>query len=192
MLTSTTGLGCRGVLIVNWVGQVIGCDTTVGYAVQAGQLELNVMMPVMAYNMNFAVTTHDSGGNDVVQQRFIRPQNADEYNPLPNFFLVTSTTPDTRGVGNFMRFDNLQPGPDGFPPTNAQPGAVAGPGYTPFIRIAGSPVVYSAPIVTPWKLTSLARARRCGTTCVSNISPHYRPRRTQTCRTRSWLHRSRN
>jgi aspartate ammonia-lyase len=34
--------------------QVIGCDTTISYAVQAGQLELNVMMPVMSCNLNFA------------------------------------------------------------------------------------------------------------------------------------------
>jgi len=31
--------------------QVIGCDMTVALASQAGQLELNVMMPVIAYNM---------------------------------------------------------------------------------------------------------------------------------------------
>ncbi|GBC92445.1 Aspartate ammonia-lyase [bacterium HR15] len=35
--------------------QVIGCATTIDYAVQAGQLELNVMMPVMAYNVLFAL-----------------------------------------------------------------------------------------------------------------------------------------
>jgi fumarate hydratase class II len=31
--------------------QVIGCETTVALAAQAGQLELNVMMPVIAYNL---------------------------------------------------------------------------------------------------------------------------------------------
>jgi len=30
---------------------VIGCDTTVAYAAQAGQLELNVMMPIIAHNL---------------------------------------------------------------------------------------------------------------------------------------------
>jgi fumarate hydratase class II len=30
---------------------VIGCDTTVGLAAQAGQLELNVMMPIIAHNL---------------------------------------------------------------------------------------------------------------------------------------------
>ena len=30
---------------------VIGCDTTVALATQAGQLELNVMMPIIAHNL---------------------------------------------------------------------------------------------------------------------------------------------
>ena len=34
---------------------VIGCDTTVSLAVQAGQLELNVMMPVIAHNLFEAI-----------------------------------------------------------------------------------------------------------------------------------------
>ena len=38
--------------MVDMVGfQVLGHDATVAFAVQAGQLELNVMMPVMAYNL---------------------------------------------------------------------------------------------------------------------------------------------
>src|SRR4029077_6404131 len=41
----------------------------------------------------------------------------------------------------------LVPGPNGFPPASFSPGAVAGPGYSPFIQIAGSSVVYNAPIV---------------------------------------------
>jgi aspartate ammonia-lyase len=35
--------------------QVIGCDTVVALAVQAGQLELNVMMPAMAWNVLHAI-----------------------------------------------------------------------------------------------------------------------------------------
>ena len=35
--------------------QVIGCDTTISHSVESGQLELNVMMPVMAYNLLFAL-----------------------------------------------------------------------------------------------------------------------------------------
>ncbi len=36
--------------------QVLGCDLAVSAAVQAGQLELNVMMPVVAYNLLFMIT----------------------------------------------------------------------------------------------------------------------------------------
>ncbi len=36
--------------------QVIGNDTAVAYAIQAGQLELNVMMPTMAYNVMQSIT----------------------------------------------------------------------------------------------------------------------------------------
>jgi aspartate ammonia-lyase len=36
--------------------QVMGCDLAVGAAVQAGQLELNVMMPVVSFNLLFMIT----------------------------------------------------------------------------------------------------------------------------------------
>jgi aspartate ammonia-lyase len=36
--------------------QVIGYDTAVAFAVQAGQLELNVMMPTMAYSVLTSIT----------------------------------------------------------------------------------------------------------------------------------------
>src|SRR5262250_2161830 len=72
-----------------------------------------VQMPQEFFNMDFAVATHDSDGNDVIQRRYIRPLNSDEYNPSPGFSLVSATSPETRGVGNMMRFDNLQPGADG-------------------------------------------------------------------------------
>jgi aspartate ammonia-lyase len=36
--------------------QVIGCDATVAVAAEAGQLELNVMMPVIAWNALHAAT----------------------------------------------------------------------------------------------------------------------------------------
>src|SRR5436305_13027137 len=36
--------------------QVIGCDTTIAIACEAGQLELNVMMPVIAWNALHAST----------------------------------------------------------------------------------------------------------------------------------------
>ncbi len=51
------------------------------------------------------------------------------------------------GVPDFSPTRIATPGPKGFPLSKFQPGAVAGAGSSPFIRIAGSNVVYSAPIV---------------------------------------------
>ncbi len=51
------------------------------------------------------------------------------------------------GSPNFTPTRIATPGPTGFPLAKFAPGAVAGPGYSPFIRIAGSNVVYDAPIV---------------------------------------------
>ena len=51
------------------------------------------------------------------------------------------------GAPNFSPTRIAQPGPTGFPLAKFAPGAVAGPGYSPFIRIAGSNVIYDAPIV---------------------------------------------
>jgi hypothetical protein len=52
-----------------------------------------------------------------------------------------------QGEPDFTPTRTLVPGPNGFPPASFSPGGVAGPGYSPFIRIAGSDVVYNAPIV---------------------------------------------
>jgi hypothetical protein len=52
-----------------------------------------------------------------------------------------------KGEPDFTPTRTLVPGPNGFPPASFSPGAVAGPGYSPFIRIDGSTVVYNAPIV---------------------------------------------
>ena len=51
------------------------------------------------------------------------------------------------GAPDFSPTRIATPGPNGFPLAKLQPGAVAGPGYSPFIKIAGSDVVYNAPIV---------------------------------------------
>jgi hypothetical protein len=52
-----------------------------------------------------------------------------------------------QGAPDFSTTRIATPGPNGFPLAQFQPGAVAGAGYSPFIRIDGSPVVYNAPIV---------------------------------------------
>jgi hypothetical protein len=51
------------------------------------------------------------------------------------------------GAPDFSPTRIAVPGPDGFPLANFQPGAVARPGYSPFIQIAGSDTVYNAPII---------------------------------------------
>jgi hypothetical protein len=51
------------------------------------------------------------------------------------------------GAPDFSPTRIATPGPNGFPLAKFAPGAVAGPGYSPFIKIAGSDVVYNAPIV---------------------------------------------
>ena len=43
--------------------QVMGNDTTIAYATQASQLELNVMMPVIAYNLLFSIEILSNGIN---------------------------------------------------------------------------------------------------------------------------------
>ena len=54
---------------------------------------------------------------------------------------------DFNGAPDFSPTRVAEPGPDGFPLKRFEPGAVARDGYSPFVRIAGSNAVYSAPIV---------------------------------------------
>jgi hypothetical protein len=67
-----------------------------------------------------------------------QPPSKDHFGPAPISFA---------GAPDFSPTRVAVPGPDGFPLAKFQPGAVAGPGYSPFIRIAGSDTVYNAPIV---------------------------------------------
>jgi aspartate ammonia-lyase len=57
--------------------QALGLDTTVALAAEAGQLELNVMMPVMAHNMVFALTIVGNA-SAVFAERCIEGIEADE------------------------------------------------------------------------------------------------------------------
>jgi hypothetical protein len=68
-------------------------------------------------------------------------------NPTPKQNPFGPAPIDFAGAPNFSPTRIATPGPDGFPLAKFQPGAVAGPGYSPFIKIAGSDVVYNAPIV---------------------------------------------
>jgi hypothetical protein len=58
-----------------------------------------------------------------------------------------SATVDFAGAPDFAPTRVAIPGPTGFPLAKFNPGAVGDKKYSPFIRIAGSPVVYNAPIV---------------------------------------------
>jgi fumarate hydratase class II/aspartate ammonia-lyase len=57
--------------------QVIGCDATVAAAAEAGQLELNVMMPVIAWNMIHSTTILRSA-MDALRERTVEGLEADE------------------------------------------------------------------------------------------------------------------
>src|SRR4029077_8375566 len=57
--------------------QVIGCDTTVCAAAEAGQLELNVMMPVIAWNALHAGTIL-ANAMDTLEERCVAGIEADE------------------------------------------------------------------------------------------------------------------
>src|SRR5690242_302859 len=67
--------------------------------------------------------------------------------PTPDQNKFGQAVVNFQGAPDFSPTRIAEPGPNGFPLANFQPGAVAGPGYSPFIRIAGSQTVYSAPIV---------------------------------------------
>ena len=66
------------------------------------------------------------------------PPSQNHFGPAPISFA---------GAPDFSPTRIAIPGPDGFPLAKFQPGAVAGPGYTPFIQIAGSDTIYNAPII---------------------------------------------
>jgi hypothetical protein len=74
-------------------------------------------------------------------------QTVTEDNPSPQDNPFGPAVIHFQGAPDFSPTRIAEPGPDGFPLANFQPGAVAGPGYSPFIKIAGSDVVYNAPIV---------------------------------------------
>jgi hypothetical protein len=67
--------------------------------------------------------------------------------PSPTENKFGSAVVDFQGAPDFSPTRIAEPGPDGFPLKNFRPGAVARDGYSPFIRIDGSPTIYNAPIV---------------------------------------------
>ena len=74
-------------------------------------------------------------------------QTVTEDNPSPQANPFGPAAIHFAGAPDFSPTRVAVPGQTGFPLKSFQPGAVAGPGYSPFIRIAGSDVVYNAPII---------------------------------------------
>jgi hypothetical protein len=74
-------------------------------------------------------------------------QTVTEDNPTPQANPFGPAVIHFQGAPDFSPTRIATPGPNGFPLANFQPGSVATNGYSPFIRIAGSDVVYNAPIV---------------------------------------------
>lgn len=74
-------------------------------------------------------------------------QSVTQESPAPAQNKFGQAVVDFSGVPDFSPTRIAVPGPKGFPLASFQPGAVAGANYSPFIRIAGSPVIYNAPIV---------------------------------------------
>jgi hypothetical protein len=69
----------------------------------------------------------------------------DSPSPAENRF--GQSTVNFKGAPDFSPTRTAVPGPTGFPLKSFTPGAVGAPGYSPFIKIAGSDVVYNAPII---------------------------------------------
>jgi len=67
-------------------------------------LVYSVARPLEFPNINF--TLDDANG---MHEVFMRQLNADEYNPAPGFFRVNSSVVTARNIGNYVRFDNVQP-----------------------------------------------------------------------------------
>ena len=74
-------------------------------------------------------------------------QTVTEANPSPQQNPFGPADIHFRGAPDFSPTRIAVPGPNGFPLKKFQPGGVASAGYSPFIRIAGSNVVYNAPII---------------------------------------------
>jgi hypothetical protein len=74
-------------------------------------------------------------------------QTVTEDNPSPQDNPFGPAVVHFQGAPDFSPTRTAVPGPTGFPLKTFSPGSVASNGYSPFIRIAGSDVVYNAPII---------------------------------------------
>jgi len=74
-------------------------------------------------------------------------QTVTQAQPTPDQNKFGQAVINFKGEPDFSPTRTLVPGPKGFPPASFSPGATAGTGYSPFIRIDGTSPVYNAPIV---------------------------------------------
>jgi hypothetical protein len=74
-------------------------------------------------------------------------QTVTEDNPSPQANPFGPAVIHFQGAPDFSPTRTAVPGPTGFPLSSFSPGSVASDGYSPFIRIAGSDVVYNTPII---------------------------------------------
>ncbi len=125
-----------------------GRHTLIIYAVQ---------VPLEFFQVDIVVVTHDLDGREVVERRYIRPLNVEEYSAFPGFWLATGTTPSQRQVGNVVRIDDVQPGPDGlvqirfFSPDRVDlpgGGPPRGPGLNAMQLLLDPPATVSPPEIT--------------------------------------------
>jgi concanavalin A-like lectin/glucanase superfamily protein/HYR domain-containing protein/Ig-like domain-containing protein len=166
---STSEAGAQNVQIN---GVPAGSHSVLLYAVQ---------VPQEFFNVDFIAVTHDASGADVVQRRYIRPLNSDEYNPSPGFSLVTSDTAASRGVGNMVRFDHLQPGPDGviiirfYSPARVDlPGGdpIRGPGLNALQLVLNPADVGAPPVIVRQPASANGLAGGCITLSVDATGPN--------------------
>lgn len=61
--------------------------------------------------------------------------------------ILQASNVEFKGIPNFLPLRQVVPGPLGFPLKAAEPGAIAGPGYSPYVQPAGTNVIYNASIV---------------------------------------------
>jgi len=114
-----------------------------------------VQVPLEFFHMKFTVSYNKADGSAVSDTRYIRPMNADEYNPSPGFVLVQDTT-GPGSIGNMLRFDNISPGdgvvtltfnaPDWVQPAGTEPRR--GPALNAMQLILNAPATGTPPVFT--------------------------------------------
>jgi len=104
---SATGRMLNGLVRTNDDSLEDGTTELVVYGLPAGSHSLiiyTVQVPLEFWDLDIEVEYANGA-----QRRYMRPQNSDEYNPSPNYVLVTAEDTDARSVGNMVVFSGLTP-----------------------------------------------------------------------------------